>query len=197
MPLLNGEIARVTPNLTFGAEDDVQNSWHMVKVSGANNDTAVVLAIQEYMEAVYLTVNANIADDILYNSIDIFLITGSQALGKVPWLTLVNGGDIGDPTAPGVCNLVLGRTGISKRIGKKYFGVSTEGKMTGARWVAGYVTDALDAAVIGWENFTATNSVTLRGIVYDRVAMVARDVVTAVATNNPAYQRRRRAGAGS
>lgn len=197
MPLLNGEIARVTPNLLFVSNDDVQNTWHMVKVSGANSDTAVALAIQEYMEAVYLTINPFISDTVIYDSIDIFFIPGSQALGKVAWLTLINGGDPASPTAPGVCNLVLGRTGVSRRIGKKYFGISTENQIFGARWIASYVTAALDAAIIGWENFTASNSVTLRGIVYDRLLMVARDVSTAVATSNPGYQRRRRQGTGS
>lgn len=197
MPLEAGQIARVTAELTFGTDDDVQNTWHMVKVSGASSDTAVILAIQEYLSALYAIINPNISNFILYNFIDIFFITGAQALGKFAWLGLVNGGNITEPIAPGVSLLTLARTGISKRIGKKYFGVMTEGDQVGARWNAGAVANALAASVFGYSNFTASNSVTLRGIVYDRTAAVARDAVTIVSEDNPAYQRRRRAGVGS
>jgi len=195
--LINGQIARVTPMMTFGASDDVQNTWHLIKVSGANNDSAVALAIQEYMELIYNIINPRIATAITYDAIDIFFISGSQALGQFPWLTLVNGLDAAETVAPGVCMLSLARTGISKRIGKKFFGVSTEAQMFGGSWAAAIVLDILAATLAGYTNFTASNGVTLRGIVYDRLTTIARDGIAFLAEPNPAYQRRRKVGSGS
>lgn len=197
MALLNGEIARVTALLNFQSSDDVQNTWHLIKVSGANSDTAVTLACQEFMELLYNIIVGRLGLSLTFDAIDIFFIPGSQALGQFPWLSLVAGTDAASVQPPGVALLTLARTGVSKRIGKKFLGVSTEGQMTSGLWNSAFVLDALALTLAAYTNFTASNGVTLRAVVYDRLLKVARDGVAFLAEPNPAYQRRRKVGTGS
>ena len=196
MALLNGEVARVTASFLYKGSDVIQNTWHLVKVSGANANSDIALAAREHMTVIYNAMQSIISEEMTYDYVDVFLLPTAEALGQFAWITLTVGGATGDVTAPGVSLLSLARTGISRRVGKKYFGAMSESAITDGVWTGAAVTAVAAAALLAYQTFTASNSVALRAIVWDRVNAVARDAETLVVDNIPAYQRRRRQGVG-
>lgn len=198
MPVSLGDVFRVTAKMTMYTAYDVQNVFYFRNDNGDPlADSAVIQTAQEVMEAIYTFTLPYLSASLSFDTINVFIPTGNQALGDVTWPTLTQGGDAADPLAPGVALLSLGRTGISRSVGRKYWGVSTEAHMIGAQFSATAVAGMNLAAQQAWGSFVTSFGAAITGVVYDKVAAQGRGVISIVSDANAAYQRRRRFGAGS
>lgn len=197
MTASQNDVVRITAVMEIPIVGVIENVYHVrITSAGPIDDTDLQDAAAEFLEDIYTEINSRISDEQLYNSINIFNYTNQQVFGSISWPSLTAGLNTGDLLAPGVSALAIGRTGVSRRVGRKYFGVFTEDSITDGFFSAATIVDIADAAEIAYGPYTATNGVEFEGGVYDRVNIIFRTILDVTATGNPAYQRRRRQGTG-
>lgn len=196
MPSVSGDIIRVTPQIIAPTAVTIQNVWNVRISQATGDDNAIRTACAEYMDAIYLLVQDYISDEGDFDVINVYIYRDKQSLGDVAWPTLVNGDALGDMYATGVASLGSAASGISRRVARKYFGPLSEANILDGDIIAGGVTAVNAAMNKGFTSFTASNGLTLIGVVYDAVLGVARTAISVSASGIPGYQRRRREGVG-
>jgi hypothetical protein len=116
----------------------------------------------------------------------------------VPWTSLTAGGGGASSNAAGVALLIVLRTGISRVFGRKYLGgIITANIDTDGFWASALVTvGATFAAHLLGEFVGGTSTSTwLPGLIAKTGQFWS--FIEAIVSAIPAYQRRRRKGAGS
>ena len=198
MTIAEDDVIRATAVMKRALSDDIQNVFHLKLI---NISTATQLQLRtdiaEYLEDIWGTLVGLMHTSITFDEIQLFNVTQNTPEPTVNWPTLVAGSASGDPLADGVAALTLGRTGVSKRIGKKYFALFTEGALTLGLWTATTVT-ALTTAAADWiAPFTGISTATWDPGVFTRLTSAFTAFIEAVVSDIPAYQRRRKRGVGS
>ena len=164
---------------------------------GAETQQALRDDIADYLEDVYLEIDQQIHDSITFDSIELFNVTEGVPEPSINWPTLTVGGDATAPVPDGVTALSIGRTGVSKVVGKKYWPLGVETDIVEGIW-GSTPTGVYALAAADWiAPFTGASGVTWDPGVWSRAAALFR-VFTETATSSvPAYQRRRKRGVGS
>src|SRR5438034_335734 len=89
------------------------NIYHVKVVSTAfTNDTSFMNDAAAYLEDIYTNILSQISNQVAFIRIDGFNLTQNYPLPTVAWPTLTTGSSGGDPLPPGVCALLVGRTGV-------------------------------------------------------------------------------------
>lgn len=198
MTVQPNDILEASARSEFNGTEDVVNVFQFRNNGVAPMaDQAAIDDIIEILEIVYNLINAGLTLLQLYRDIRVRNVTQGLVYGTFPWATLVSGGSAVNPTAPGVAFLVSFSTGVPRVGMRKYFGVVTEDEMdvdgafTGVLVVAGgAVISTLIAPIV------ATNSTWEFGYQSPKTGTFVTPN-GGVATDIPAYQRRRRQGRGS
>lgn len=192
-----GDIIRVVAQLTMGVGVTIQNVYHLqVRSSGGAADGVILDDMGEYLEGIYSELLDRFPDDVIFDEYTAQNITVDVDFGAASWPSLVDGNNGGEPYAPGVAGLLRVRTNTPGREGRKFWGPFTEGDATSGLWTSTTLSNLLDAGHAAYDPFNALSGVDYQPVIYDRENEVPRDPVEIVATNNPAYQRRRRLGRG-
>ena len=192
-----GDIIRVVAQLTMGVGVTIQNVYHLqVRSSGGAADGVILDDMGEYLEGIYTEILDRMPDDVIFDEYTAQNITVDVDFGAASWPSLVDGNNGGEPYAPGVAGLLRVRTGTPGREGRKFWGPFTEGDATSGLWTTTTLNNLLAAGHAAYDPFNALSGVDYQPVIYDRELDVPRDPVEIVATNNPAYQRRRRLGRG-
>lgn len=198
MPAQPGDVLRVTASFVATNSSQIQNTFHFVCGNVVEISDALVRAgVGDIIEQIYAPIIGWCSEEVFTDFIDVFIIEGAQALGQQSWPTLIAGSATGDMMPSGTSILTIGRTGVSRRIGKKYWPPGSESNNADGLWAGGYISAALAASVKTYEPLIAANGLILTGVVYDRLLAVSRLVFESVAYGIPAYQRRRKQGVGS
>jgi hypothetical protein len=197
MTIGDQDLLRVTAIMQSDYAGAVVNVYHMI-VTGivAQTQQQILDDITEYVEAIYLNLNASISGAIKYDSIEVFNVSTDEPEPVQSWPTLTQGADAGDLLPDAVCGLVIGRTAKSRRLGKKYFGGATEGSQTGGLWTASYLLNLALAGADWITPATFTNGVDVLPIIRNYLTGLYWPFTEVVARGLPAYQRRRKRGVG-
>lgn len=198
MPTIQGDIVRITAKGVAADGSAIENTFHCSVINAApQTDAALAVAAQEYIEDIYSSLVGVLSEEFLTTTINVFILRGSQALGEFVWPTITGGTQTGDQLPNQNCALGSMATGVSRRVGRKYWGPMSETDCVDGIFSAGVVSAVLAAMAKVGANFVASNNVGLTGVVYDRVADIGRGVVSVTASAIPAIQRRRRSGQGA
>lgn len=198
MPFFPANIAVVTAKLVqTGNDQDVQNTYVISSFSGPTDDASAIADISEWLEAIYTPIQGQISTLVAFSAININNISRSEVTGDLSWPNLVAGTNAGDILPSGVAALCLQRTGVSRRVGRKYYGVFTEAALAAGQWVSGTINDLGAAIAVASDPYVGANGVGFVPYVYDRTLGTLREVTSTAVSFEPAYQRRRRRGSGS
>lgn len=191
------DIIRVVAQLNMGVGITVQNVYHLqIRSAGGAADSVVLDDMGEYLEGIYTEIVDRIPDDVIFDEYSAQNVTADVDFGTASWPTLTDGNNGGEPYAPGVAGLLRVRTTTPGREGRKFWGPFTEGDATSGLWTTTTLNNLIDAGHAAYDPFNALSGVDYQPVIYDRNLDVARDPIEIVASNNPAYQRRRRLGRG-
>jgi len=191
-----GDVFRVTAGL-FGPNGQViQNVYHFAKVSGADTDDQDAMDdMAEILDELYTDLSAYFPTTVTAGEISFFDVTNNNPLPSMSWPTFTAGTGSGEPEPPACSALVVFRTGVNRKLGRKFFGPLSDGVTDGGEIEGGSLTQlaASAAALVGllsgdsghtyWAGIVGT-----LGGFFRFIEAVARPVI--------AYQRRRKQGVG-
>lgn len=198
MAVQTGDVIEAVAGMEFNQAEDVMNVFQFQYLGIPALDEADVLDdIVEILETVYTTVVAILAVITVFKDIRATNITQSVILGTTNWPTLVDGSAVGDTTPPGVAGLVNFATDVPRVAPRKYIGVMTESNVAATGLFAVAATNALSAFGAALLGVLSPTTGTYRYGYLSPKTGVFESVVSAVVTNVPAYQRRRKQGRGS
>jgi len=197
MTVADGDIVRITANMDHTLEGDVQNVYHSILLGGNATDLQYMQVAAVRLEACYAYLQPYMPDTLLFEDVRGFNITQDKPLPTVDWPTLAAGTvDVADPLPSVMSVLCFQRTGMSRVIGKKYYGPFTEADQSDAVWTSGL----LAAVALGFNLLTVgatAGTGTLSFGVFSPTLSLFQFFQEFVIPNVPAYQRRRRRGRGS
>lgn len=194
----NGDILRIGATMDYGPGTEVTNVYHCLVTQGGGKAFSEIIAdVQEYMDMLVEEHDVFLMQAQAADYISVANATQSLVFGSIEWGAFTAGGQSGDPTPSGACVLVYGRTFAPRVQLRKYFGVCGELNCTGGVWTS-VLKDAfaLDMADHVTEQ-VLTDGLGLLGVAYNRTLGTHQLVQSLVVAAEPAYQRRRRRGAGS
>jgi len=192
------DVVRVTAEMEMDGVEDVQNVYHVLKVSGGPvTDTVFMDDMAAQLESMYLTFVARQITSYTYNQ-----ITGQQVFGgsdimpDVAWPTIIAGLSTSDALPLQVTALVAGQTTSSKKQGRKYLGGFTElDNVNGV--VQPGLTSALANYALEWITDFVSGAHTYRFGVFNVLSSVFTPFVASLILGAFRTQRRRTAGFGS
>lgn len=187
----------VTAHLQTGVGNTINNVFTFrYEGIGTQADEASMQDLALKLEDFYSALNSHIVDNVAYVDISGFNVTQDRPMPTVNWPTLTAGGSTSDPLPDGVSGLMLLRTGIKRVLGRKFIGGLAEGDNTAGVWESTLVAAlaAAGAELIGSFLGGQTGALWLPGVI-DKLGAFWSFIET-FASNNPAYQRRRRPGRG-
>lgn len=197
MPTINGDIVRLTTLGLVNAADAIQNVWHLrVNNISPISDALLLQACDEWTENVYTNLLDTWSNDTTLAAINVQILRDDQALGEYELTNVLNGTETGESTSPQIAVLGFIRTGVSKLIGKKYFGVFSENGISEGLVTGGVLADVANAMIDATTPFIGTGGVSLTGGVWSptrALFYVATQIAVSGAT---VVQRRRRVGRG-
>lgn len=192
------DVVEASARCEFAGIDDIVNVFQFQKQDiGPTSDQFVIDDIIDILEAFYTILNASVTIWQFYRDIRFTNVTQNKVLGTHSWKTLATGVVGGDALAPGVAALINYGTGIARVTPRKYIGVFTEAAndQMGV-WTSAVVGGLTAAAATLMGLIVETNGDYYYG--YFSPKTINFEVVnSAVITNIPAYQRRRKQGRGS
>lgn len=197
MAITNNNILKVSPVWLLNGGDEQVNTWH-IRVTGiaAQTQTEIRSDLVDYLEYLYADVINEMATAVVHNRVDILnVITGNPEL-PMGAIAALNGTDAVSPLPAQVAMLVFGRTGISRRIAKKYLPSFSEDSVDGGLVTSAAETRLSDMADKLSEQYTAANGVQFTTGVWNLDAGYAA-VIGGAYSIVPATQRRRKVGRGS
>lgn len=192
------DILEVAARMEMNGIDDVVNVFQFrLDTPGTINNLGVANDLIKILEDVYTILNVGISLLQLYRDLRITNLTQSTVLGTYAWATLTAGIAADDPTPNGVSGLVNYATGVPRVAPRKYYGVFTEVSVdSSGYWTPGW-TSALAAA--GAQLLGPQPSI-LGTYTYGYLSpktLAFQPATSVIATNVPAYQRRRKPGRGA
>jgi hypothetical protein len=198
MSIAINDVIKVTAALDM-VGNAVENVYYFrMDTAPSVTDTAVMNDLAAKLEEVYTHILSYMSDAVTFLEVRGFNVTKDQPMPTVSWPTMTVGGSSSARLPWGVSGLALLRTGVRRVLGRKFFGVFTEADNDDPGVWSGALTIAMAAAageLVGSFLGSTTLAVILPGVVDKTGAFWA--FIEAVASSNPAYQRRRRRGRGS
>lgn len=179
-----------------GADEQV-NVYHLrfTQFPDPVTDDMVRIAIGNYFEDLYSEVLGDVVNNLVHNRVELWNETTNSPELPLPAISALNGQDSGVKLPYGTSMLIFGRTGVSRRIGRKFLPTYSTGAVTDGFWSSGAQTRAADFASKWAAPYEDDNNVGIRAIVFKNDASWS-DILQGVVQPNPCYQRRRRAGRG-
>lgn len=198
MTVVQNDVLEVSARSEFGGVEDVVNvfQFRYESLLPLPNPDAID-DILEIMEILYTIINVSLTILQLFRDIRIANRTQNTLLGTFSWPTLTVGGNPLSPTAPGVAFLTSFNTDVPRVGMRKYWGVMTEGDFDNdGTYAATLVATGVVLIATMLPPIIATNGTWQYG--NDSGKTLQFEVPTGgLATDIPAYQRRRKQGRGS
>lgn len=197
MSIAVNAVLRATVTLAIGTVSKAQNVYHFEHISGTSKtDEQVVTAIEDYMEALYDTVKAQMKSDVSLTKVECYeLVTGAWEPFGVG-LPVKVGINATERLPAGVAMLIHAykpRTGHSD---KKYLAGFCEDQISGDYWVAGAITNGGHFGDAWIPQYSGPDSVELLPISWNMITQVGRTYTGSEVGVTSSYQRRRKPGVG-
>lgn len=171
---------------------------HHVQVTqtAAKTQAQIRADIGEFFEDAYASIVSSISNTLLHDRIDLFNISDGNPETTIPAIAALDGGSAGEALPTQSSAEVYFRTGVSRHIGRTFTPFMAEGANAGAE-----ISSAVRTALQTFGDYfingqTMTNGVTVRKMIYDPSAAVARGIIDAVVPLYWRTQRRRTFGRG-
>lgn len=197
MALGNGDIVRVGAVFEDGLGSEMVNVFHVALTTVAADQAQIRDDIVEWLEDLYGAVLNRISDTIDTKRIELYNVSEDLPEIDLDWVGGLTFGGSGDPVASGVCALVIGRTAVKRKVGRKFLPPFANALLNSGRWTTLTIADMNTFGSRWLDSFVATNGTTITGGVFGVDTGIFSTIVQAVGTPIPAYQRRRREGRGS
>lgn len=198
--IVTGDVVRAVFSWLLDNQTVVQQVWHYVKNSGTAEDAGDFMDdLEVHHETIYaLGLDDLIPDDLVATAIEIYLWNTTTKLfdGVATGTHDQTGLSTGQWGAPGVCYLVNLLTDVGRYQGRKYVAGVIENS------IADGVILSSSAATVGvWAvaqalPWSSTDGNYTAGVFNEAAERFTQFNGNVVASTNPAYQRRRRAGVG-
>lgn len=202
MAVNDQDIVRASVVWTHNIYGAMVNTYHLrVDVAVPPADDALVGdAIAAYMEELYdvTGVTSQMHAGNIHSDIQLFNVTQSAPMVPLGAFVVLNGGSSSQPLSAGTAALILARTAVPRKVGKKYLPVFSVGPLLNGVWDSGSMAQMNDFADF-WEAPFAylLTGITLQAVVANAAETVFTPIVAANPTPDPAYQRRRKRGRGA
>lgn len=198
MAVQPGDILEASPRLEFNSVDDQVNVFQFQNESVSPlTDTQGINDVIEVLEVLYTILVPLISILTVFRDIRVRNVTQSVVYGVFPWPTLTAGTQV-QPAIPLACAGLLNfSTGIARVTPRKYFGsltttsIDSQGNLT-----AGTLALIASVGATLLTSMVATNASWNYGY-FSPKTLGWQQAVSVVATNIPAYQRRRKPGRGA
>lgn len=198
MPSDNGNILRVVPRWLWGGTEEVVNVWHLRVIStGAITDADMSTAVNEWLEAAYAIVNDRMSNYNVHYDTQITNLTVGYSFTPLAANTNLNGLDTTDILPSTDCPLVVWRTGVSRRLGRKYLPPTTKTQLASGRWVAGMMTDLNALGTFCELDYVVDPDLSLEPGVRSTLNASWSSFVSHKVSNVPSHVDRRKIGVGS
>lgn len=201
MAVDNNTILRCAVRWRFDTVGDIVNVYDL-RVSETvfdGNLTDVRAGVGAYFTFGYVDAGllGLMTNRMLHADIAIFDVTHNSPLGYTGRIASLDGTGGSEAMPPGVGCLLLMRTLVSRKVGRKYMGGFMVNYVNDGRWDTGVVTATQD-----WGDWLLTEYDTgldfgLQYVVLTSGALPADTPVSRYVSDIPSYQRRRRQGTGS
>lgn len=196
-----GDILRVSAIMKNVDSGMVANVFHLRLASvssGPISDEDTKIDVAAYLNGLYSPMNNLIANDIRYDTINVFNITQDRPYGNQPWPTLVQGTNTDELLPSTVAAFVQGNTGFSRCWARKFI----SGFTTASNTSNGFIEPATLTALAGWGSrwvagYTSLANSTYWPVVYRSVVALWVPVVEVIVKDVWATIRRRRANRGA
>lgn len=191
------DLVRCASVWQVGAEEQVNVHYLTVTGIAAQTQQQIRQDIAEWFTDGYTTVVSKMWGSTNHLRIELFNITDGNPEPTIGAQALLDGSNAGEVLPAQVAAEVYFRTGISRRIGRTFLPTFTEAVITDGSWVAATLADLQTFGDYCRDIHVLTNGVNLEKKIWDRAALIARDVIEAVVPFDSRTQRRRRVGVGS
>lgn len=189
------DVIRVIADMTLLGQS-ILNVYHMVSASSVPDDE-VIQDAQVGLDDLYQLVNAEIDNQLSYNSIRVFNVTDNQDLGIHDWPTLVAGAADAQCLPLGVAALLTLPTSVPKVRGRKFFCGFSEGAQADGVWGSGVVDSLNDIGAFMLTPMLGDASGEFWRFGVPTSIGGFQLFASSLVGNIPAYQRRRKQGVGA
>lgn len=196
-----GDILRIAVRMSGPDGQDIINVYHALVELLADGDNDNVLADwAALIQTIYNALAAAVSSDQDGRDISVLNLTNGEVLGTTAFPSGWQGTATGETLPATVSLYSLFRTGLSRRIGKKYWGITTEGvQADGAVTLSGAITALTNtiAMIITTKTGATTTNEYHIGTYNESLAPQFVKFNEAVYRGNLRTQRRRYLGVGS
>lgn len=197
MSIADDAVLRAVVTFRLGTVSRAQNVYHYRHSTGSVQDDADVLdAALEHIEAIMDDLLIRIHPDCAMENVELFeLVAGEWGPVGVVTSSWV-GTSTGERLPSGIAMMLLAYKERSGYTDKKYIPGFGEGWTNGDEFLSAAVAAGLTAAGTWVAEFTATNSVKLQAVHFNRTTQETKEYVAVGVSPTTTYQRRRRPGTG-
>ena len=198
MAVIQHDILEASARLETQDGDDVIGVYQM-RYEGVPplTDAAGINDVIEFLEAVYGIIQTILPILSVFRDITVRNKTLGVNYGAFAWPFLTVGAQPGNDQPPAVSSMVSFPTGVSRVTLRKYFGNMAVNQLAQpGTWLPTHQAVMSNVAAVLIVPFVATNGTWAYGY-HSPVTTLWHAPSTAIITNIPAYQRRRRQGRGS
>lgn len=178
----------------FGQE--VLNVFHCSSTGDHPVDEAVI-DITQKLDTIYATIDQSMANDLAFSSIVLKNLTQDFDMGEWEWPNLATGASATDPLPAGVAGLITLPTARLKTRGRKFLPGLTEGDTDNGVFNVTFFNEMVTFASHLTNTFIGVESGDPYAFGVVDSSQVFWPFVSAIVSNIPAYQRRRKQGVGS
>jgi hypothetical protein len=189
---------RITAHLSYLGTIDIENVFYLrVLTPGTDSDADVLSGAAAWLDEAYTFIQNRISNQVSFVDVRGFNITANAPIAPVAWPVLLAGSSAASAMATGVAACITFYTLVSRVRGRKFIGGLTENEFDNALLVTSFVAALTNFAItiLAGPDVLAGGTTLEWGIRRKNgtFLVVPRFVISAI----PAYQRRRRLGAGS
>lgn len=197
LSVADGAVLRVVPTFQIGTVSKAQNVYHMLHQTGsAQTEAAVITAALESIENMMSNFTA-----IMQSSVSLIDVACYELVsGAWEPIGAINGTWAGTSAAQRIpagvalmVRLFKARTGY---VDRKYLTGFTESQLDSDLWTSAVHTAAAAYIVDVYSPFTASNSVILKAVHFNRNDQTTKDYTGGNSALTVSYQRRRKPGVG-
>ncbi len=197
MAVADSDVLQAAARLEYEGVEDVVGVYQFRKDdAGSIGDTPAIDDILEFLEDIYTFLAVVIPVLTLFRDITIRNLTQAVLMGTFSWPTLTAGSGSGSAVPPGVAGMASFPTAIPRVILRKYWLPYTTTNMeSDGTLSSGALTAQTSAAALLLTTFAATNAEWDYGYLSPKTGTFVLPT-SALITDIPAYQRRRKQGRG-
>lgn len=131
MTVHSNDVLRVTCKMRQNTKD-VLNVYHIKALeTGDLTDAAVVTEVAARLDAVYDEIVAQITDNLVFGTIEVWNVTQDAPVGETSWPTQTTGEGVGNPLPEATSFCMLFPTATARSQGRKFIGGIGEGANDG------------------------------------------------------------------